>query len=91
MNQGPAGSSRAFCVLKRLETDIFPAFGAKPISEVTASASRQSVQKVEQGGAAEIAKRVLQNCADAHPGGSMVNPPYAPKLWSSPSGSPSRG
>jgi integrase len=53
----------AFYVLKRLETDIFPAFGAQPISEVPASAFRQAVQKIEQRGAAEIAKRVLQNCA----------------------------
>jgi integrase len=53
----------AFYVLKRLETDIFPAFGAKPVSEVPASAFRQAVQKIEQRGAAEIAKRVLQNCA----------------------------
>jgi integrase len=53
----------AFYVLKRLETDVFPAFGAKPISEVPASAFRQAVQKIEQRGAAEIAKRVLQNCA----------------------------
>ncbi len=53
----------AFYVLKRLETDIFPAFGSQPISEVPASAFRQAVQKIEQRGAAEIAKRVLQNCA----------------------------
>jgi len=53
----------AFYVLKRLEADIFPAFGAQPISEVPASAFRQAVQKIEQRGAAEIAKRVLQNCA----------------------------
>jgi integrase len=53
----------AYYVLKRLETDIFPAFGARPVSEVPASAFRQAVQKIEQRGAAEIAKRMLQNCA----------------------------
>lgn len=53
----------AFYVLKRLETDVFPAFGAKPISDVPASFFRQAVQKIEQRGAAEIAKRVLQNCS----------------------------
>jgi hypothetical protein len=53
----------AYYVLKRLETDIFPAFGAQAITRVPASAFRQAVQKIEQRGAAEIAKRVLQNCA----------------------------
>jgi integrase len=53
----------AFYVLKRLEGDIFPSIGAQPISEVPASAFREAVQKIEQRGAAEIAKRVLQNCA----------------------------
>ena len=53
----------AFYVLKRLETDIFPLIGAQPVSEVPASAFREAVQKIEQRGAAEIAKRVLQNCA----------------------------
>jgi integrase len=49
-------------VLKRLETDIFPWFGALPVSEVSTSAFRQAVQKIEKRGAPEIAKRVLQNC-----------------------------
>ena len=53
----------AFYVLKRLETDIFPLIGTKPVSEVPVSAFREAVQKIEQRGAAEIAKRVLQNCA----------------------------
>jgi len=53
----------AFYVLKRLETDIFPSIGTQPVSEVPASAFREAVQKIEQRGAAEIAKRVLQNCA----------------------------
>jgi integrase len=53
----------AFYVLKRLETDIFPLIGTQPVSEVPASAFREAVQKIEQRGAAEIAKRVLQNCA----------------------------
>ena len=53
----------AFYVLKRLETDIFPSIGTLPVSEVPASAFREAVQKIEQRGAAEIAKRVLQNCA----------------------------
>lgn len=53
----------AFYVLKRLETDIFPEFGKKPVSEVPTSSFRQAVQKIERRGALEIAKRVLQNCS----------------------------
>lgn len=48
----------AFYVLKRLETDIFPEFGAQPISDIPTSAFRQAVQKIERRGALEIAKRV---------------------------------
>jgi integrase len=53
----------AYYVLKRLETDIFPEFGAQPISEIKTSAFRDAVQKIERRGALEIAKRVLQNCS----------------------------
>ena len=53
----------AFYVLKRLETDIFPRIWRAGRFGGSASAFRQAVQKIEQRGAAEIAKRVLQNCA----------------------------
>lgn len=53
----------AFYVLKRLETDIFPEFGSRPVSEIPTSVFREAVQKIERRGALEIAKRVLQNCS----------------------------
>lgn len=53
----------AYYVRKRLETDIFPEFGALPISEIPTSAFREAIQKIELRGAFEIAKRVLQNCS----------------------------
>jgi len=52
----------AYYVRKRLEEDVFPAIGARPVAEVPASAFRDVVMKIEERGAGEIAKRVLQNC-----------------------------
>jgi integrase len=52
----------AHYVLKRLETDVFPEVGSQPLSEIPTSAFRDAVQKIEQRGATDIAKRVLQTC-----------------------------
>jgi integrase len=52
----------AHYVLKRLEADIFPELGALPVSGIPTSAFREAVQKIEQRGAGEIARRALQNC-----------------------------
>lgn len=53
----------AHYVLKRLEADVFPEIGARPVSELPTSAFRDAVQKIERRGALDIAKRVLQNCS----------------------------
>lgn len=52
----------AHYVIKRLEADIFPEIGARPLSELPTSAFRDAVKKIERRGALDIAKRVLQNC-----------------------------
>jgi integrase len=52
----------AYYVMKRLEEDVFPKIGSIPASDVPTSAFRDVVKKIEARGAAEIAKRVLQNC-----------------------------
>lgn len=52
----------AHYVLKRLEADVFPEIGSLPLGEIPTSAFRDAVQKIEQRGAADIAKRVLQTC-----------------------------
>ena len=52
----------AHYVLKRLEADIFPEIGSLPLSEIPTSAFRNAVKKIEQRGALDIAKRVLQTC-----------------------------
>jgi integrase len=53
-------------VVSRLEgdifPDIFPDIGARPVAELTAAEFRDAVREVERRGAAEIARRLLQNC-----------------------------
>jgi len=49
-------------VIARLEGDIFPDIGSRPISELTTSNFRDAVRKIEQRNAPEIARRLLQNC-----------------------------
>jgi integrase len=56
-------SQYAYYVLKRLEEDVFPKIGSIPASDVPTSAFRDVVKRIEARGAAEIAKRVLQNCS----------------------------
>ncbi len=52
----------AYYVMKRLEEDVFPKIGSIPASDIPTSAFRDVAKKIEARGAAEIAKRVLQNC-----------------------------
>lgn len=47
-------------VLRRLEADIFPALGFRPISEITAPELLAVLKQVEKRGALDIAKRLLQ-------------------------------
>ncbi len=49
-------------VLRRLEADVFPQIGARPVSGLSASDFRDVVQRIEQRGALDIARRVLQTC-----------------------------
>ncbi len=58
--KGPRSPRHADYVLRRLEADVFPAIGRKPISEVTAPVLLAMAKKIEQRGAVDIAKRALQ-------------------------------
>jgi len=49
-------------VLKRLEDDVFPSIGGLAPAEISTSAFRDVVTKIEARGALEIARRVLQKC-----------------------------
>ncbi len=52
----------AVYILRRLEADIFPSLGGRPITEITAPQLLDSLRKIEKRGAHEIAHRVLQMC-----------------------------
>ena len=52
----------AYYVLRRLEADVFPEFGASKLSDLTTVHFRDAVRKIEQRGALDIAKRVLNTC-----------------------------
>lgn len=47
-------------ILKRLEADIFPVIGSRPIGEIKTPELLATIQKIEKRGALDIAKRALQ-------------------------------
>lgn len=49
-------------VWRRLELDVFPAIGDKPVSDLTATMVRKAVKVIEARGAIDMAKRQLQKC-----------------------------
>ena len=49
-------------IIQRLERDIFPTIGNRPISEVKAPDLLACLRKIEERGALETAHRALQNC-----------------------------
>jgi integrase len=55
-------SRHAAYTIKRLEADVFPVIGTKPVNEVTAPLILMTVKKIEARGAMDVAKRALQTC-----------------------------
>ncbi|MEO6986235.1 MAG: tyrosine-type recombinase/integrase [Paralcaligenes sp.] len=49
-------------VLRRLELDIFPEIGDRSLSDLTVTAFRHAIKKIESRGALDLAKRQLQKC-----------------------------
>ena len=49
-------------ILRRLERDIFPWMGSRPVASITAPELLTVVRRIEQRGALDTAHRVLQNC-----------------------------
>lgn len=49
-------------IIRRLERDIFPWLGARPVAEVTAPEILRALRRVENRGAVETAHRIQQNC-----------------------------
>lgn len=48
--------------IRRMEADVFPVIGNKPINEVTAAMLINVIKKVEFRGSSDIAKRALTTC-----------------------------
>lgn len=79
--KGTKNPRHAGYVLARLEADVFPAIGSKPVAEVVAPDLVRMVKSIETRGALDIAKRCLQmsgqvfRYAIAHGiGGTVRNP-----------------
>ena len=49
--------------LRRLEADVFPAVGSRPIAEIEAPELVEMARAIEKRGATELAKRSLQTCS----------------------------
>src|SRR5262249_37601939 len=49
-------------ILRRLERDVFPWLGKRPISEIKASELLAVLRRIESRGALETTHRVMQNC-----------------------------
>jgi integrase len=50
-------------IIARLERDIFPWLGKRPIGEITAPELLQALRRIEDRGVIETAHRALQNCS----------------------------
>lgn len=50
-------------IIRRLESDVFPWIGGKPIAEIKAFELRLAIKKIESRGVLETAHRALQNCS----------------------------
>ena len=60
--RGPKSPRHADYVMRRLEADVFPMLGSKPIADMTAPQLLAMAKKIESRGALDIAKRCLQTC-----------------------------
>jgi len=49
-------------ILRRLERDIFPWLGARPIASITAPELLTALRRIESRGALETSHRAMQNC-----------------------------
>lgn len=55
-------ASHAVKILRRLELEVFPWLGVRPVGEITAPELLMVLRRVEERGHIETAKRTLQNC-----------------------------
>jgi integrase len=50
-------------IMARLENDVFPVIGTKPIHQITAPELLEALRRIESRGAVDTAHRALQNCS----------------------------
>ena len=50
-------------IIKRLEADVFPMIGKKPVTEITAAQLLMMAKKIEARGALDVSKRAFQTCS----------------------------
>jgi integrase len=55
-------ASHADKIIRRLERDVFPYLGSRPINSITAPALLTVLRRIETRGALETAHRAMQNC-----------------------------
>ena len=60
--KGPRSPRHAGYVIRRLEADVFPAIGSRPLASITAPQLLAMAKGIEARGALDIAKRSLQMC-----------------------------
>jgi integrase len=58
--KGPKSPRHADYVLRRLESDVFPVLGHKPVAEITAPHLLAMAKRIEKRGALDIARRAWQ-------------------------------
>lgn len=61
-NKGGCSAKHAGNLLRRLELDIFPEIGHRPIASITARQILEALRNIEKRGAHEIARRARQIC-----------------------------
>ncbi len=49
-------------IIRRLERDVFPWIGARPVNSITAAELLTALRRIESRGALETAHRAMQNC-----------------------------
>jgi len=60
--QSQWAASHATRIIRRLERDIFPWLGKKPITKITSPLLLESIRRIEKRGANETAHRALADC-----------------------------
>ncbi|GAB2947673.1 tyrosine-type recombinase/integrase [Aquaspirillum soli] len=61
--QGTKTPAHATRIIRRLESDVFPLIGNRPLTDITAPLLLMMAKRIESRGALDIARRSLQTCS----------------------------